>query len=110
MRARGDEKVGVNILRRALEEPIRQIAENAGHEGSIVVEKVKNSAFGIGFDALKEDYVNLLEAGIIDPAKVARCALENAASIGSMLLTTEVLVADKPEPEKAPSMPHPPEY
>jgi len=110
VRARGDEKVGVNILRRALEEPIRQIAENAGHEGSIVVEKVKNSAFGIGFDALKEDYVNLLEAGIIDPAKVARCALENAASIGSMLLTTEVLVADKPEPEKAPSMPHPPEY
>jgi chaperonin GroEL len=110
VRARGDEKVGVRIVRRALEEPIRQIAENAGHEGSIVVEKVKNSEFGIGFDALKEEYVNLIQAGIIDPVKVARCALENASSIGSMLLTTEAIVADKPEPGKTPPMPHMPEY
>ena len=110
VRARGDEKVGVNIVRRALEEPLRQIAQNAGYEGSIVVERVKNSEFGTGFDALKEDYVSLIDVGVIDPVKVSRCALENACSIGAMLLTTEVLVADKPEPDRTPAMPHPPEY
>jgi chaperonin GroEL len=100
VKASGDEKVGVDIVRRALEEPIRQIAENAGHEGSIVVEKVKGLKKGTGFDAAKEDYVDLVAAGIVDPVKVTRSALENAASIVTMILTTEALVAEKPEKEK----------
>jgi len=95
----GDEKTGVNIVLRALEEPMRQIAANAGLEGSVIVDKVKNSEVGIGFDALNEKYVNMIEAGIVDPAKVTRSALQNAASIASMLLTTESIVADKPEKE-----------
>jgi chaperonin GroEL len=100
-----DEKAGINIVRRALEEPLRAIASNAGMEGSVVVQKVKTLKDGIGFDAISEDYVDLVEAGIVDPVKVTRTALENAASIGSMLLTTEALVAEKPEKEKAPAMP-----
>ncbi len=99
--AEGDEMVGVKIIRRALEEPLRQIASNAGLEGSVVVERVKNSAKGIGFDAMAEDYVDMIKAGIVDPAKVTRSALQNAASIASMLLTTEALVAEIPEKPKA---------
>ncbi len=109
VKAKGDEKVGVAIVRRSLEEPLRQIAENAGHEGSVVVEKVKSLPKNRGFDALSEDYVDMFETGIIDAAKVTRCAIENAGSIGSMLLTTEALVAEIPEKEKAPPTP-PPEY
>lgn len=102
----GDEKVGVNIVKRAIEEPVRQIAQNAGLEGSVVVENVKKAGTGIGFNALKNEYVDMLKAGIVDPAKVTRSALQNAASIASMVLTTETLVADKPEKEApAPAAP-----
>ncbi|TYZ28295.1 chaperonin GroEL [Selenomonas caprae] len=97
----GDEKVGVNIVRRAIEEPVRQIANNAGLEGSVVVENVKKAGDGIGFNALKNEYVDMIKAGIVDPAKVTRSALQNAASIASMVLTTETLVADKPEEKPA---------
>ena len=107
--ARGDEKVGVDIVRRALEDPLRTIASNAGAEGSVVVEKIKGEKAGIGFNALNEQIEDMVAAGIVDPAKVARSALENAASIAGMLITTEALVAEKPEKEKAaaptPSMP-----
>ena len=104
VQAEGDEKVGVNIVRRAIEEPVRQIANNAGLEGSVVVENVKKAADGVGFNALKNEYVDMIKAGIVDPAKVTRSALQNAASIASMVLTTETLVADKPEKE-APAAP-----
>ena len=97
----GDEKVGVEIVRRAVEEPVRQIADNAGLEGSVVVENVKKAGDGIGFNALTNEYVDMIKAGIVDPAKVTRSALQNAASIASMVLTTETLVADKPEKEAA---------
>ncbi|MGE5508146.1 MAG: chaperonin GroEL [Chitinophagales bacterium] len=104
--AEGDIKVGVNIIKRALEEPLRQIAANAGLEGSVVVDKVRNAEPGFGLNALTEEYVDMMKAGIVDPAKVTRTALENAASIASMVLTTECLVADIPKPEKpAPPMP-----
>jgi chaperonin GroEL len=103
IKAKGDEAVGVRIVKRALEEPLRWIANNAGLEGSVVVEKVKSMDKGYGLDALTEQYVDLVKAGIVDPVKVARSALENAASIGAMVLTTEALVADKPEKEKAPA-------
>ena len=99
--AEGDEKVGVNIVRRAIEEPVRQIANNAGLEGSVVVENVKKAGTGVGFNALKNEYVDMIGAGIVDPAKVTRSALQNAASIASMVLTTETLVADKPEEHPA---------
>ncbi len=92
-----DEKVGIDIVKRALEEPVRQIADNAGVEGSVIVEKVKATDKGVGFDVLKMDYVDMIKAGIVDPAKVTRSALQNAASIAAMFLTTESLVADKPE-------------
>ena len=95
----GDERTGVKAILKALEEPIRQIAANAGIEGSVIVDKLKNSEPGIGFDALNEKYVDMVKAGIVDPAKVTRSALQNAASVASMVLTTESLVADKPEPE-----------
>ena len=100
----GDVKVGVEIVKRAIEEPVRQIAENAGLEGSVVVANVKNAGDGVGFNALENTYVDMIEAGIVDPAKVTRSALQNAASIASMVLTTETLVTDKPE-EKAPAAP-----
>jgi chaperonin GroEL len=93
----GDEKTGAQIIAKALEEPVRQIAANAGLEGSVILEKVSTSELGIGFDALHEKYVNMIEAGIVDPAKVTRSALQNAASVASMVLTTESIVADKPE-------------
>ncbi|HPX56494.1 MAG TPA: chaperonin GroEL [Syntrophales bacterium] len=98
-----DEKQGLNIIRRAIEEPLRQIALNAGYEGSIVVEKVKDGKGDFGFDADKGIYGNLLEAGIIDPTKVARFALQNAASVSSILITTEAMVAEKPKKKSAAS-------
>ena len=97
--AEGDVKVGVDIVRRAIEAPVRQIAENAGLEGSVVVDSVKKAGDGIGFNALENTYVDMIGAGIVDPAKVTRPALQNAASIAAMVLTTETLVTDKPEPE-----------
>ncbi len=97
----GDQQLGVDILRRALEEPIRQISKNAGWEDSIVVQKVKEGKGDFGFDARAEDFKNLLKAGILDPTKVARTALENAASIAGLLLTTECAISDKPEPAAA---------
>ena len=101
----GDEKTGVQIVAKALEEPIRQIAANAGLDGSVILEKVRTSGkTGYGFDAYKEEYCDMVSAGIIDPAKVTRSALENAASVSAMVLTTESLVADKPEPP-APAAP-----
>jgi chaperonin GroEL len=105
----GDEKVGANIVRRSLEEPIRQIVENAGLEGSVIVEKVKAETVPTrGFDADSVEYVDMVQAGIIDPTKVERVALQNAASIASLLLTTEALITDIPEekPAAAPAMPH----
>ena len=101
LEAEGDVKTGINIVRRAIEEPVRQIASNAGKEGSVVVAEVKNAGIGVGYDAAKDEYVNMIEAGIDDPAKVTRSALQNAASIAAMVLTTETLVADKPAPEGA---------
>ncbi|WP_313991902.1 chaperonin GroEL [uncultured Selenomonas sp.] len=99
IKAEGDVKVGVDIVRRAVEAPVRQIAENAGLEGSVVVDSVKKAGDGIGFNALENTYVDMIGAGIVDPAKVTRSALQNAASIAAMVLTTETLVTDKPEPE-----------
>lgn len=99
----GDEATGVAIIRRSLEEPLKMIASNAGVEGAVVVEKVKNSAKGVGFDVLSEEYVDMVERGIIDPAMVTRSALQNAASIGAMILTTECLIID--EPQEEPMMP-----
>ena len=103
LNAEGDVQTGINIVKRAVEEPVRQIANNAGLEGSVVVENVKKSANGTGFNALTGEYVDMIGAGIVDPAKVTRSALQNAASIAAMVLTTETLVADKPE--KEPPMP-----
>jgi len=97
----GDEKTGVMIVLRALEEPVRQIASNAGIEGSVVVNEIKNNTNGFGYNALTEEYVDMVKAGIVDPAKVTRSALQNAASVVSMILTTESVVASKPEPEPA---------
>ncbi|MGI5823588.1 MAG: chaperonin GroEL [Dethiobacteria bacterium] len=95
-----DEGVGIKIVHRALEEPLRQIAENAGEEGSIVVERVKGMEKGVGFNALNGEYVNMMEAGIVDPAKVVRSAIQNAASIASLFLTTEAVVAEVPDENK----------
>jgi chaperonin GroEL len=109
LKLEGDEKVGALIVRRALEEPIRQIVENAGLEGSVIVEKVKaEKVMTRGFDAESLEYVDMIEAGIIDPTKVERVALQNAASVASLLLTTEALITDLPEekPAAAPAMPH----
>jgi len=98
--ANHDEKIGVDIIRRALEEPLRQIAENAGFEGSVEVNRVKTAKPGMGFDAMTGDLVDMVKAGIVEPFKVTRSALQNAASIGALVLTTETLIADKPEPKK----------
>ena len=95
--AEGDVKTGVEIVKRAIEEPVRQIANNAGLEGSVVVEHVKSAGVGIGYNALVGEYMDMIKAGIVDPAKVTRSALQNAASIAAMVLTTETIVADKPE-------------
>jgi chaperonin GroEL len=96
-----DEKTGVNIVLRALEEPVRIISTNAGLEGSVVVERLKKEAIGVGFNAATGEWVNMIQAGIVDPAKVTRSALQNAASVAAMFLTTEAVVADKPEPKGA---------
>lgn len=106
-KATGDEKTGVEIVKRAIEEPVRQIAYNAGLEGAVIVDTIKRSRKGYGFNALTEEYVDMIEAGIVDPTKVTRSALQNAASIASMVLTTESIVADKPAKEGAamPAMP-----
>ncbi len=101
----GDEKTGAQIIVKALEEPIRQIAQNAGKEGSVIVEKVKSSKAGIGYDVLSNSYVDMIGAGIVDPTKVTRSALQNAASVAAMLLTTEAVVANLPEEEKNAGMP-----
>jgi len=101
----GDEATGVDIIRKAVEEPIRWIANNAGKDGSVIVDAVKKSKKGVGYDADKDEFVNMIDKGIIDPTKVVRSALQNAASIASMVLITESLVADIPEKDKAPAMP-----
>jgi chaperonin GroEL len=97
----GDQQWGVEIVKRALEEPIRQIAENAGYESSMIVENVKNGKNNYGFNAASGDYVDMVEAGIIDPSKVTRCALQNAASVSGLMLTTEVLIVEIPEEKRA---------
>ncbi|MEJ2049917.1 MAG: TCP-1/cpn60 chaperonin family protein, partial [Calditrichota bacterium] len=102
----GDQQIGVNIIRRSLEEPIRQIVNNCGLEGSVVVEKVKAGSKNYGFNAASEEFEDdMIKAGIIDPTKVSRTAIENASSVAGMLLMTEALVADEPEEEKIPPMP-----
>jgi chaperonin GroEL len=100
-----DEKIGIDIIRKALEEPLKQIAYNAGFEGSVEVNNVKIKNAPLGFDAMSGEVVNMFDAGIVEPFKVTRSALQNAASIGALILTTETLVADKPEPKKEPAMP-----
>ena len=100
----GDVQTGINIVKRALEEPVRQIAENAGLEGSVIVEKMKEQKPGVGFNAATDEWVDMIEAGIVDPTKVTRSALQNAASVSALLLTTEAVVAEKPE-ENAPAAP-----
>ena len=99
--ASGDEKTGMQVIEKALEEPVKQIAANAGLEGAVIVDKIKASEKGIGFNALIEEYQDMIKAGIVDPAKVTRSALQNAASVAAMILTTESLVADQPAPEPA---------
>ncbi|MBY5011203.1 chaperonin GroEL [Streptococcus suis] len=101
---KGDDETGRNIVLRALEEPVRQIAYNAGYEGSVIIDKLKNSELGTGFNAATGEWVNMMDAGIIDPVKVTRSALQNAASVASLILTTEAVVANKPEPA-APAIP-----
>lgn len=101
---KGDDETGRNIVLRALEEPVRQIAYNAGYEGSVIIDKLKNSELGTGFNAATGEWVNMIETGIIDPVKVTRSALQNAASVASLILTTEAVVANKPEPA-TPAMP-----
>ena len=101
----GDEKIGIDIVRRAIEAPVRQIANNAGLEGAVIVEAVKKAKKGIGFNAQTEEYVDMIKSGIVDPCKVTRSALQNAASIAAMILTTEAVVADKPAENPAPAAP-----
>ncbi|WP_449622991.1 chaperonin GroEL [Robertmurraya sp. Marseille-Q9965] len=105
LQAEGDEQTGINIVLRAIEEPVRTIAANAGLEGSVVVERLKHEEIGMGFNAATNQWVNMIEAGIVDPTKVTRSALQNAASVAAMFLTTEAVVADKPEPAGSAQMP-----
>ena len=108
LKLEGDEQIGVNIVKRSLEEPLRMIASNAGHEGAVVLGKVKESKdTNFGFNAATDDYSDMISAGILDPAKVTRTALQNAASISALMLTTEALVSEIPEEEKAPAGPPP---
>jgi chaperonin GroEL len=107
MRVSDDEKIGVRIIQKAIEEPLRWIVTNAGAEGSVVLDKVRNGKGAFGFNAATEEYEDLVKAGIVDPTKVVRVALQNAASVAGLLLTTEAMIADKPEKKKdAPAMPH----
>jgi chaperonin GroEL len=101
----GDELIGANIVKRALEEPLRQIVNNAGLEGSVIVEHVKKEKKAVGFNAATETYEDLYEAGVVDPTKVTRTALQNAASVAALLLTTEALVSEIPEKKKQAAMP-----
>jgi len=111
LRVSDDEKVGVRIVQKALEEPARWIAQNAGAEGSVVLDKIKNGKGAYGFNAATEEFEDLVKAGIVDPTKVVRCALQNAASVAGLMITTEAMIADKPEKKKEmPSMPHGDEY
>jgi chaperonin GroEL len=96
----GDEKTGARIIAKALSAPLRQIAENAGQEGAIILQQVEKQTENMGYNALTGEYVDMIKTGILDPAKVARCALENAASVAGMLLTTEAVVAEVPEEKK----------
>jgi chaperonin GroEL len=106
MKLEGDRKIGVELIERALEEPIRQIVGNAGQEGSVIAERVKEGKGAFGYDADKEEFTDMIEAGIIDPTKVVRLALQNAASVASLLITTEAVIAEKPKKEPAgPSAP-----
>ncbi len=105
MKLEDDQQVGVNIVKRALEEPIRQISINAGAEGSIIVEKVRGESTNRGYNAGTGEFVDMVEAGVIDPTKVARCALQNAASVAGLMLTTEVMVTDIPESKSEAGMP-----
>jgi chaperonin GroEL len=106
LKLEGDEKIGADIIRRALEEPLRQIVQNAGLEGSVIVQRIKQEKSSIGYDVNQDAFVDMIEAGVIDPKKVTRSALQNASSIASLLLTTEALIADKPEKDdKMPAMP-----
>jgi chaperonin GroEL len=105
LKLEGDQAFGVNIVRRALEEPLRQIAGNTGVDGSIVADKVKNAKGAFGFNAATEEYEDLVKAGIIDPTKVVRCALQNAASVAGLLITTEATIAEKPKEDTPGSMP-----
>lgn len=101
----GDVQTGINIVRRALEEPVRQIAENAGLEGSVIVNQLKSEKSGVGYNAATDEWVDMIEAGIVDPTKVTRSALQNAASVSALLLTTEAVVAEQPKTDAAPAMP-----
>lgn len=106
LKLQGDESIGVSIVRRALEEPIRQIAENAGQEGSVIVQRVNSEKMAVGYNAETDEFEDMIQAGIIDPAKVTRSALQNAASIAGLMITTEALISDLPEEDKAsPMMP-----
>jgi chaperonin GroEL len=105
----GEEQLGINLIKRALEEPVRQIANNAGFEGSVVVQHVREGAGGFGFNAKTGIYEDLMKAGIVDPTKVARFALQNAASLAGLLMTTEAMVAEKPKKEKSLAHTMPPE-
>jgi chaperonin GroEL len=105
VKASGDEKLGIDILRRALEEPLRQIAANAGLEGSVVLNKVREGKDDYGFNAATETYENLVAAGVIDPTKVTRFAVQNAASVAGLMLTTEAMISEKPEKKKGAAMP-----
>ncbi|MDP3143418.1 MAG: chaperonin GroEL [Candidatus Omnitrophota bacterium] len=106
MKLEGDEKIGVNIVKRALEEPLRQLVHNAGLEGSVVVQRIKEEKTTVGYDVNQDSYVDMISAGVIDPTKVTRTALQNAASIAALLLTTEVLITDRPEKDKPGMPPH----
>ena len=106
LKLEGDEKTGVQIVRRAVEEPLRQLAFNAGEEGSVIVENVRKAGKGMGYNVMTGEYVDMIKAGIVDPAKVTRSALQNAASIAAMILTTETLITDKPEKNAGGGMPH----
>jgi chaperonin GroEL len=105
MKLPGDQQIGIDIVKRALEEPTRQLAGNAGKEGSVVVDQVKKKEGNVGFNVMNEKYEDMVMAGIVDPTKVTRTALQNASSIASLLVTTEAVIVEKPEEEKAPPMP-----
>ena len=108
LKLEGDEVVGARIVKKAVEAPIRQLANNAGFEGAVIVEHLKGEKANVGFDVVSGEYRDMFEAGVVDPAKVTRSALQNAVSIAGMLVTTEALVAEIKEKEEGPRMPQPP--